>query len=75
MTNLCRVMSCEEQRAHVRLHRVYMPIAHAKLKQTRLFEHDGTYRIYDALQNRSCPMNWNAGAFIYRMTYDTYIQR
>ena len=33
------------------------PIAHAKLKQSQLFERDGTYRIDDALQNQSCPMN------------------
>ena len=49
----------------------YTPIACAKLKQSRLFERGGIYGIDDALQNRSCPMNWNTGAFIYGMTYDT----
>ena len=53
-------MSREEQRAHGRRRQVpglSTPIAHAKLKQSQLFERGGI----------------NEGAFIHGMTYDTYI--
>ena len=56
VTNASCVMSRPEQRASC-LSSWSTPIAHAKLKQSQLFERDDIYGIDDALQNRSCPMN------------------
>ena len=56
VTNASCVMSHEEQRARCSSS-WSTPIAHAKLKQSQLFERDDIYGIDDALQNQSCPMN------------------